>query len=159
MAVWRFMRRRPHKDQDHKVREFRASERSSELLRPSVRSLVLAEKFGQIVRRKWRDRPDLPDVRHVERKLIPRLALLGLRSQAQKVAMRVPRLSYQVSDVLERLREPVPGVKSVCQRRLDRRQVLFRLGVAGRGRRRSPGSGGHYRRSMESQVTCQEIRR
>lgn len=157
MKWFRLRRRKPP---DHKVRESRTSGRRPDMLRPELRQLVLAERLGQmVVRRRVRPETEQADVRRVERKLIPRLALLGLRSQAQKVVMRAPQsIISQVQDVFFR-EEGIPGTKSVCRKRMDRRQVLFRMGIAGRGRRRSPGSGGHYRRSERSQVTCDVVRR
>lgn len=41
-----------------------------------------------------------------------------------------------------------------CVRRKLRREALFRRGIAGHRRRRSPGRGGHYRRSFFSQWRC-----
>lgn len=53
----------------------------------------------------------------------------------------------------------IPGTKSVCQRRSERRSQLFRMGIAGKNKRRSPGTNGTYRRNEESQLTCKTVRR
>lgn len=44
--------------------------------------------------------------------------------------------------------------KKLCKRRSDRREQLFRMRIAGPGRRRSPGQGGRYERNNESRISC-----
>lgn len=46
-----------------------------------------------------------------------------------------------------------PNQVMFCVRRKQRRELLFRFGVAGK-RRRSPGRGGSYKRSYSSQWRC-----
>lgn len=48
----------------------------------------------------------------------------------------------------------VPAPVSDCVVRSSRRSVLFASGIAGVGRRGSPGKNGHYARSMESSGSC-----
>lgn len=88
-----------------------------------------------------------------------RLPLIGLRSQ-----VRTERMRQRVKDPLgtqralkESLRER-QGTKSVCAQRSQRRQVLFSLKIAGKNRRRSPGKGGHYRRTDQSDMVCRKVR-
>lgn len=44
--------------------------------------------------------------------------------------------------------------KTLCKRRSERRENLFSLGIAGSGRRRSPGQGGRYKRDQNSRISC-----
>lgn len=41
-----------------------------------------------------------------------------------------------------------------CQRRKSRKQALFSLKIAGKGKRRSPGNGGTYKRTETSNLSC-----
>lgn len=43
---------------------------------------------------------------------------------------------------------------SFCHKRKSRRQALFSLKIAGKGKRRSPGSGGTYNRTENSNYSC-----
>lgn len=87
-----------------------------------------------------------------------RLPLVGLRSQRERVVLR----SDQTIDrpLIHQWDVPanVPAVKSVCQARHLRRRLLFKIGIAGIGRRRSPGRGGTYRRNVDSETSCQKVR-
>ncbi|AXH78103.1 MAG: hypothetical protein [Microviridae sp.] len=47
---------------------------------------------------------------------------------------------------------------SICQRRSVRRSVLFMNQIAGKGRRKSPGQGGHYRKTDQSEMSCHKVR-
>lgn len=53
----------------------------------------------------------------------------------------------------------IPGTRTICSLRRYRRATLFALGIAGRGQRKSPGQGGTYRRTEDSQLTCNVVRR
>lgn len=44
--------------------------------------------------------------------------------------------------------------KSVCQKRHERRSVLFSMNIAGKQLKKSPGSGGSYKRRRESLMPC-----
>lgn len=91
--------------------------------------------------------------------LVDRLPILGLRSQRQKVAGRVQRTEkYGVRSLEDPLRE-VPGTRTICQKRSERRALLFKMGIAGKGKRKSPGQGGTYKRNEESITTCRTYRR
>lgn len=43
---------------------------------------------------------------------------------------------------------------TVCRKRHERRRQLFRTGIAGRNKRKSPGQNGTYLRTNESEQTC-----
>lgn len=51
------------------------------------------------------------------------------------------------------------GYRTVCKKRDERREQLFAMGIAGSGRRRSPGQGGSYKRTEGSQISCKRVRR
>lgn len=53
----------------------------------------------------------------------------------------------------------IKGYRTVCQKRSERREQLFAMGTAGTGRRRSPGQGGSYKRTEDSQISCKRVRR
>jgi len=115
-----------------------------------------------LVSRARRDPPDQAYVRFPSGTLDPRkrLPLLGLRSQdAAPVGRTYPRGElYPGRDALFNPLREVPGTKTICQRRSDRRRALFKLHVAGSRKRRSPGSGGSYRRTPDSYYHCRTSR-
>lgn len=45
-----------------------------------------------------------------------------------------------------------PG--ALCQIRQDRKSALFAQRIAGPGRKLSPGQGGHYQKTVESNISC-----
>lgn len=47
-----------------------------------------------------------------------------------------------------------PTKQTPCGARMERRKTLFVLKIAGKGLTRSPGSGGHYKRTDTSSITC-----
>lgn len=53
----------------------------------------------------------------------------------------------------------IPGTTTICDRRGARRRALFVHQIAGRGRRKSPGAGGTYHRTPDSQASCREYRK
>lgn len=88
-----------------------------------------------------------------------RLPLIGLRSQ-----VRTERMRQRVRDPLgtqkalkDQLRQR-DGSKTVCERRAERREQLFKMGIAGKNVRKSPGQGGHYRRTDQSDMVCRKVR-
>lgn len=146
--------------QHHRVK---ARERSSTLPgRRLVKSrLFLVERLSQdLAPRGIR----IPDVQRgvVLRKLFhqaKRLPILGLRSQRERVVMRADQMDHQRdlrSGLKDRLKG-VPGVRSVCQARGLRRRILFGFRIAGHKRRLSPGSGGTYRRTVDSETICRRV--
>lgn len=52
------------------------------------------------------------------------------------------------------VQKTLPGIKSFCRQRKERRQILFVKQIAGYHRHRSPGQGGTYRRKPESHYSC-----
>lgn len=81
---------------------------------------------------------------------VNRLPMLGLRSQASKLSGRQMSLSQSQFRIPAR----VPSFNTTCVKRGSRRRMLFASGVAGRGRRNSPGKKGHYRLSSTYYETC-----
>lgn len=83
-----------------------------------------------------------------------RLPMLGLRSQVRTDRMRKVQRELPDRHILQDSLKDVPAEKSICVRRAERREQLFKMRVAGRGLRRSPGQGGHYRRTENSELSC-----
>lgn len=84
-----------------------------------------------------------------------RLPLQGIRSQRDRILRNLEqprRVGSRI--VIPQIPRQIPGTKSVCQRRFERRTVLFARNIAGKGLRRSPGQGGTYRRTITSQQGC-----
>jgi len=113
----------------------------------------------------WRSRPLVQRPEDVERRrLFPLLRIAPLvRLYGQR--WHVPILREQVRSagpsphVMPGYGAPirigkVKASHSVCGKRSVRRTMLFVNGVAGFGKRRSPGRGGTYYRSSESETTC-----
>lgn len=85
-----------------------------------------------------------------------RLPIIGFRSQTVGKGLRQSVRKFQKIGkfgqlVLDR---PEDAKRTVCDRRAVRREVLFKMRIAGRGLRRSPGQGGHYRRNQDSEKVC-----
>lgn len=97
--------------------------------------------------RMWVNRPKAVD------RLPFLLGVLRRRAVVPEVSKKGPAFAF------ERRRPQVPkklrGENDLCKRREERREVLFAVGTAGRGRRRSPGQGGSYRRTEDSNYSCQ----
>lgn len=92
---------------------------------------------------------------------VKRLPLIGIRSQHVRVQGRFNQVKEYHKDPLrmsDRLTNP-PATRTICEKRAQRKEVLFKLGIAGKGQRRSPGAGGRYRRSVGSEYTCRTVRR
>lgn len=94
---------------------------------------------------------------------IERLPLLGLRSQKRDWEGRfqsrgVTRNQYDARLINFAVPRQPEGTRTICQRRSERREQLFRMGIAGRNKRRSPGSGGRYKRTAESYYHCRKVR-
>lgn len=89
------------------------------------------------------------------RRSASRLPLIGLRSQHTLLGNGG---QTDPGNILRGIREGVlnkiPAVRSVCQARHERRRVLFASRVAGPRLRRSPGSGGTYKRTVDSETSC-----
>lgn len=87
-----------------------------------------------------------------------RFPLIGLRSQRQLTEIGGQtdpgRILREIKDSLQ----SIPGVRSVCQARSLRRRILFGSRVAGLNIRRSPGRGGTYRRTVDSNTSCEKVR-
>lgn len=143
---------------------------STSLLPKLISPLELAEKFGQVPELRavssrepwWKKRNQQfegsPFYRRQDQTpwwKRARLPLLGLRNQT---ATFQGRLQSKGATGRSNLRK-VPGTRTICETRSARRQILFRLGIAGKGRRNSPGSGGTYRRTPDSYYHCTTIRK
>lgn len=127
---------------------------------PSVNPLELLERMSQNIGA--RVRPDHRVQRPVWFRAKPeRLPLLGLRSQRQPVEGRLQGRGeiYRGRDALFSPLRTTRGTRSICQIRSERRQHLFKLGIAGKGRRFSPGQGGTYKRKADSYYSCTKVRK
>lgn len=131
--------------------------------RPTIPRIVLTEKLGQsLVRRGMRPPDSQPNVQFRERLRKERLPLLGLKSQRESKALIAWRVLKQAKQAYRVLQDPLrrmPLTATLCKRRSERREYLFRIKVAGFGRRRSPGAGGSYRRTLDSSYSCVSYRR
>ncbi len=134
----------------------RGGRRPSRRLPPALAiGLTLRERLGQTEPRGIR-----PVAFQGFDKILGRVPLLGLRSQKDRAKIKKYQERYrqQMRDLKYPLRE-IAGTRTICQQRAERREALFKTGVAGTGRRRSPGRDRTYMRTEESQVHCRKVRR
>ena len=91
----------------------------------------------------------------LERKLqFERLPILGLRSQRERKKER-DGFRKDLVFIGDKAPKTDPLYRGrICRRRKQRRARLFQIGIAGRNKRLSPGVGGTYRRTPESEVKC-----
>lgn len=82
------------------------------------------------------------------------VARLQVNPSLTKHAKRSKAESRNKLRRLMKLVTPNPERVLYCVRRKIRKQVLFALGISGRHKRRSPGRGGSYNRSLESNYAC-----
>lgn len=87
-----------------------------------------------------------------------RSIIIGPRPIQRPIQSNIKRL-HTYKNMFGRTEDKNKGYVTVCQKREDRRESLFALGVAGHGRRRSPGQGGSYRRTQDSNIVCKKVRR
>lgn len=122
------------------------------LLRPfglaSIRRpTTIKPRYYATPRASWRDRSFEKN----------RLPILGLRSQRINnptgFGNLLPRLSIDLGSAFDRV-TGIPAKRSLCKIRHLRRIMLFKMGIAGKGKRKSPGTGGTYRRTEESTQHC-----
>lgn len=85
--------------------------------------------------------------------LSQRLHVPILREQVESQV--VPQYQFPSLSVPIRIGKPSASHR-ICAKRSVRRSVLFASGVAGIGKRRSPGRNGTYYRSSESETTCKK---
>lgn len=80
-----------------------------------------------------------------------RLPLHGLRSLMES---RFRKKSSKFADVTL-INRVQPNVRqTVCNKRHLKRKMLFMIGIAGKGKRLSPGRKNHYRRNSQSEIKC-----
>lgn len=92
-------------------------------------------------------------------KLISRIPMLGIRSQYSTSLLSGNLLPYHRSlesdlKTIKHKLTTTPSHHSTCETRQKRRQTLFSLKIAGKGKKRSPGTGGTYRKTPDSNTTC-----
>ncbi|UOF77151.1 hypothetical protein [Microviridae sp.] len=87
-------------------------------------------------------------LRHIKQYRFPLVGYRALRELTPPYTTLF-RSKYIFEDVKQ-----VPAVNSVCQARSLRRRVLFGFQVAGRNKRLSPGRGGTYNRTVDSETSC-----
>lgn len=136
----------------------RSDVRSDVLRSLTIPRLIALETMSQDLVRRYQ--PTVAAQSHVWVNAVNRLPIVGLRSQRERYRGRivVPQYNkepFRLSDPLK----TIYGTKSICQKRSERREILFKLGIAGKGQRRSPGAGGRYRRREESMMSCRKVRR
>lgn len=134
----------------------------SDLLRSlTIPRLIALETMSQDLVR--RGKPASSVQPHVwSEQLFRRLPILGLRSQRELLRGRYLSPNKEMYEGRNALFDPLQkmtGTRSICEKRAIRRKQLFMIGVAGRRSKRSPGSGGHYKRNVESQYSCRIFRR
>lgn len=70
-----------------------------------------------------------------------------------RVRLDNPLRDLQKAPLFNLFQNPVKA-HAHCVKRKIRRSVLYALGIAGTGKRRSPGQGGTYKRTEESSLSC-----
>lgn len=148
MRLYRPFRNRPQ----HRSRA-RVQSTYPMMRRSTVPRLVLSESFSQNLAPRGTWSPDVQRGVMVGRIFKPnRLPLLGLRSQNVRTASRYDREALKIP-LLDR-HVGIPATPSICQARHTRRRILFKKGVAGFGRKRSPGRDHTYKRTPDSETSC-----
>lgn len=145
------------------MRWYRRSRKYHSRQRPRERSSLPLVRRSQVLYPSLLDRPLVASrgirissvqrggliLRHFKQNRFP---LVGIRLQREwnatgdQIFRNMIDVPYQV-----------PAVKSVCHTRSLRRRVLFASRVAGPHMRRSPGRGGTYNRTVDSETTCKRI--
>lgn len=143
------------------TRNTRPSEQSSQTQRSDLLRLNVPE---EIALRKIFD-PRRLDASRIDRPMnllqqqINRV-IIGLKPRQRPVqAINRPRVGIYTGLKVIGDQKQTKGYRTVCQRRSERRESLFAMGIAGSGRRRSPGQGGSYKRTEGSQIICKKVRR
>ncbi|WNK13860.1 MAG: hypothetical protein [Microvirus sp.] len=124
-------------------------EQSSQMRRQNIHRLILVDSLSQNLVRRQREIPaPQPNVKTLKKSRLP---ILGLRSQRERTVTRQNRneLYPGRTALFSQLKEN-PASPSICHSRKIRREILFRTGIAGRNRHRSPGRNGTYRRTADS---------
>lgn len=128
-----------------------------------VSPTALEKRFGLSVAFRARVPTGPPDrvAASILRRRVPLLGEVIHRYQkdVDTQERRERRAKFYSARRLAREMNKVEGTYTICGRRARRREHLFRIGVAGRNRRRSPGRGGSYRRTPDSSYQCRERRR
>ncbi len=126
------------------------------LPRNTVPLLALKERLGQD-----------PGSRGRRRKAVQTAVILALNMQRERLPIQGIRSQVKTGIIIRKRREELPygsplreiaGTKSICTQRGQRRRRLFSMAIAGKNRRRSPGRGGHYKRTEDSQLHCRTVR-
>lgn len=144
------------------TRDHRSSVQSTEvtksdLLRTIIIPQLMALKNKAPQRRLEDARGLQPDRRYVAP---VRSIIIGRRPKERPVqAINKPRVEFYPGYRKLFEQNVTKGYRTVCQKRSERREQLFRMGISGPGRRRSPGQGGSYKRTEGSQIVCRKVRR
>lgn len=135
----------------------RPSEQSSEIVRSDLlRSLTVPA----LIALAYKNEPRTLQVARKQENLIYRpipqkVFNLGQVQRPQQVLRDKQKSTIQTYRDAFKLPQKLSVVKkTLCQRRSERREQLFRMGTAGAGRRRSPGQGGSYKRNEKSRISC-----
>lgn len=129
---------------------------------PRVNTLPRLAILTSILKREGSQKIQLPQrgvtTPTVTTSLVRRNKGLPITIGAEKNAFRhkTKNLS-RFQDSLERLTQQQTDdlhKKKICKRRKKRRQTLFKHGIAGKGRRRSPGRNRTYYKNQTSTISC-----
>lgn len=144
----------------HRTSDQRSEIQRSDLLRTDIVPKLIA--FKSILNQK---RIDATTVERLWR-LLPqpaRAIIIGRRPQ-ERTFRSIKKRDPYLQSIRDAFRYPVQlerkqeGVKTVCQKRDERRETLFSMGIAGINQRKSPGQGGSYKRNKDSQIECKKER-
>lgn len=140
-----------HSDQRSEVRQ-------SDLLRSKVIPNLIALKTKIDQRR-----PDAYQIQQLGRLLDQPLQSIIIGPRVNQRPLRPQKSIIQTyRDAFisgtNQLKRENDRYKTVCEERAERREKLFSMGIAGSGRRLSPGQGGSYNRTKESNVVCRTRR-
>lgn len=138
------------------------SDQSSEATKSDLLRTLIIPRLIALTKNAQQRRPE--DVQSVrpERLLGQplRSIIIGRRPQQRPVqAINKHRVELYPGHKNLFVKKVTKGYITVCQKRSERREQLFAMGIAGFGRRRSPGQGGSYKRTQESQIVCKKERR
>lgn len=132
----------------------------SELLRADIFPKLIAIKTILDQRR-----PDASSIERLGRMLqLPSRAIIIGRRPLQRPVQTIKRRDPYFQSIRDAFKYPVQWerketTKTVCEKRDERREKLFAMGIAGVGSHRSPGQGGSYKRTKGSEISCKRVRR
>lgn len=143
-------------------RNRRPSEQSSEIKK---NDLLRSDLFPKLIAIKTivdQRRPDASVIDRLGRMVVTssRAIIIGRRPLQGPMMIRNRPRSEMYPGYKELFKTSIQkGTVTVCQKRDQRREKLFAMGIAGNNKRQSPGNGGTYKRDENSEVVCRKVRR